>query len=115
MEEPPLNEIDAGPGATKRCDYCGKENAEAAIVCDGCSTPFPPPILSVPEAPTTGICRQETPQLNARSATVIFLLSFAAQIAAAFMVGLAMGLLAGFHGGASRQQTSSELTQKIMP
>ena len=115
MEEPPLNETVAGPGATKRCEYCGKDNAEAAVVCDGCSTPFPPPVLSVPEAPITGICQPEVPQLNARSATAIFLLSFAAQFGAAFVVGLGVGFLGALHGGASRSQTHSELAQTVMP
>src|SRR5215472_14333861 len=117
MEEPPLDETAANSGATKKCAYCGKDNAETALVCDSCATPFPVTFSSISSQVSDAAASSPTepPSLNARSATVIFLLSFAAQFGAAFIVGLGLGILSGSHGGASGPEQFSELAQKAMP
>jgi hypothetical protein len=47
MEETPLDATAASPGPIKRCQYCGKGNTEAALVCDCCSTPTIIAVLQV--------------------------------------------------------------------
>jgi hypothetical protein len=36
------------PSAMKKCDYCGRENRDAAVFCDGCGTLIETPQKTVP-------------------------------------------------------------------
>ncbi len=121
MPEPPLDATSANRSSTKQCDYCGKENAEDALACDGCGTPFPIPSASAPEegsqaeTSSTG----EPPQLNARSATFIFLITIAAQVGAAFAIGLFVAVgtaIAQPTAGISHDPNrAAALARKLMP
>jgi membrane protease YdiL (CAAX protease family) len=66
----------------KSCDYCGKENVEALAFCAECGTELslpnsPAPIPSVPGMPHI---------LNFKTATIILVLTIAAQIAAGVLI-----------------------------
>jgi membrane protease YdiL (CAAX protease family) len=81
----------------KRCDYCGKESEDAAEICHGCATPFP----KVP-APTCQVADVPPiipkPALNAKSATLIFIFMFVAQILGAMVGGAVVVAIAATHG-----------------
>lgn len=94
-----------------RCDYCGKENEETAEACRECGTPIRrveaasgiPPVI-------------EPPALNALRATIIFVLTFAAQTIGATIVTIVLMLAAHGAGHDLRDPNQvRQLTTTIQP
>src|SRR5437867_1216930 len=88
------------------CNYCGRENRDAALFCSGCGTalraeqdagaaravdPPPPP-------------RSSVRRLDARSATTILLAYLVVQALCGVLLGVVAGILVEMRGMQSLQQ-----------
>jgi membrane protease YdiL (CAAX protease family) len=82
MAEPPIIPNPASGNPLKQCGYCGKENSEEALTCDGCGTPFPLVNSSSSEVPSEA--ETNVPplpsKLSARSATILLVIAIAVQV-----------------------------------
>src|SRR6185312_490769 len=68
----------------KSCDYCGRENADISVRCTECGTTFQEPVLESPDPQPP-----RTPRiLNAKFATIIFIIALAAMVPATFVAVL---------------------------
>ena len=114
MADPHYNGTSASGSSTKRCEYCGKENNEAALACYGCGTPF-----SEDHSQTENSSVGVPLELNARSATFVLFITIAGQIGASFVVGLVLTLAAGIAqpiaGTPDRSDRHAAVVQRIMP
>jgi membrane protease YdiL (CAAX protease family) len=66
----------------KVCDYCGKENEETLVYCAGCGTELSPEDSTAPAVPGSPRI------LDAKNATIIFVITFAAEIVACILTVL---------------------------
>jgi membrane protease YdiL (CAAX protease family) len=68
----------------KSCDYCSRENEDVSVHCRECGTEFPQPVSGYPHPPELKPPRV----LNAKFATIIFIIALAAMIPATFVAVL---------------------------
>jgi len=81
----------------KSCDYCGRENEDASVFCTGCGTEIQQP---TPDSPKPA--KPKTPRvLNAKYATIILIVVFAATMVGGIAAGLFGSLFAisNFYSG----------------
>jgi membrane protease YdiL (CAAX protease family) len=84
-----------------KCDYCGRVNPDGALICAGCGMPF----RDFQDEKSTGSQRrsawlQRLGELNAFSATLVFLIYIVAQIFCVLFIDLAgrkISLIYGIH------------------
>lgn len=116
MADPCAETVPGSQEGAKRCEFCRMDNLATALICIGCGTPFPAATSTPQDIPP--VLAPETPQLNARSATLILALSIAAQFGGAFVVGLVGGFMGAVHsdgGAAAHSQLSSSMADTILP